>query len=112
MSAIKDDGSCEMQDPEHRFYNDLTPDQQQYWVSKLKLHPAQAQLTPLTFTAYKHHPTAYLYCTNDQALPYEVQQMMVGGCGVDVQTFSCMAGHSPFLSQPQAVLDTVKKLLV
>ena len=100
-----------MQEPERRFYNDLPKEQQDHWVSELKRSPANAQLTPLTYTAYKKYPVSYLYCTNDQALPISVQEMMVAGCGVDVQTYSCTAGHSPFLSQPQVVLDTVVKML-
>ena len=101
-----------MQEPERRFYNDLPKQEQDHWVSELKPHPAIAQLTPLTYAAYKKHPVSYLYCTNDEALPLSVQQMMVAGCGVEVQTYSCSAGHSPFLSQPQAVLDTVEKSLL
>ncbi len=99
-----------MQEPERRFYNDLPKEEQDHWVSELKPHPANAQLSPLTYTAYKKHPVSYLYCTDDEALPFSVQEMMVAGCGLDVRTHSCSAGHSPFLSQRQAVLDTVVKM--
>ena len=100
-----------MLEPERRFYNDLSKQEQDHWISELKHHPAIAQLTPLTYVAYKHHPMSYLYCTNDQALPLQVQEMMVGGCGVNVETHSCDAGHSPFLSQPESVLEAVRKSL-
>lgn len=99
-----------MQEPERRFYNDLPKEAQDHWVSELKPHPANAQLSPLTYTAYKKHAVSYLYCTDDEALPFSVQEMMVAGCGLDVRTHSCSAGHSPFSSQRQAVLDTVVKM--
>lgn len=103
-----------MLEPERRFYNDLSKQEQDHWISELKPHPSIAQLTPITYTAYSYHPSWYLYCENDQALPVEVQKMMVAGvsnAGVDFKTETCTAGHSPFLSQPESVLKVVKKMV-
>lgn len=100
-----------MSDPSHRFYNDLPRSQQEHWVAELKQQPAGAQLTPLTYVAYRYHPVSCLFCENDEALPLEAQKMMVAGCGVDVQKFTCIAGHSPFLSQPDVVLEVVVKII-
>ena len=108
---LQEDGSCVMQEPDRRFYNDLPKEEQDHWVSELKPGPAKAQLTPLTFTAYTKHPCSYLFCTSDEALPIAVQEMMVKGSGIDIKTYSCTAGHSPFLSQSPVVLDTVVDIL-
>jgi len=99
-----------MLEPERRFYNDLSKREQDHWISELRPHPSIAQLTPLTYVAYRHHPVYYLFCENDEALPLELQRMMVVGTGLDFKTETCTAGHSPFLSQPETVLNFVRKL--
>jgi pimeloyl-ACP methyl ester carboxylesterase len=101
-----------MLEPDRRFYNDLSKQEQDHWVSELRPHPAIAQLTPLTYTAYLHHPVYYLFCENDEALPLDLQKMMVSNTPVDFKTESCSAGHSPFLSQPETVLNFVNKIAV
>ena len=95
--------------PERLFYHDLPPEQQKYWASQLKPQTAIAQKTPLTQVAYLDIPVSYLYCTDDQALPIAVQEAMVKQSGVKVQEFSCDAGHSPFLSQPDVFVDCIMK---
>lgn len=108
--TINADGSCTMQKARRRFHHDLPTDAQDQWLSELKPHPASAQLTPLTYLAYNYHPTSYPVCEIDQALPAEVQKMMVARYGANVQTEPCTAGHSPFLVQPETVLEMVKRL--
>ena len=110
---VKDDGMCMMLEPDRRFYQDLPVAEQQYWVDELIECPAIAQLTRVTQAAYQHHPSTYLFCENDQALPLEVQQMMVGKAeeaGIAFAKETCGASHSPFLSQPDAILNVVKKI--
>ena len=97
--------------PEHLFYHDLPPEQQKHWASQLKPQTAIAQKTPLTQVAYSDIPVSYLYCTDDKALPIAVQEAMVKQSGVDVQEFTCTAGHSPFLSQPNVFVDCIMKSL-
>lgn len=99
-----------MLNPAHRFYSDMLPAEQQYWVSQVKPHCASAQLTPLTRAAYRYIPSWYLLCENDQAIHLDVQEMMIKGSGVDIRTESCSAGHSPFLSQPEVVVELLKKV--
>jgi pimeloyl-ACP methyl ester carboxylesterase len=102
-----------MQDAGNRCYNDLSKADRKHWVTELKPHPASAQLTPLTYLAYKHHPVTYLFCTDDQALPYGVQKTMVENAqeaGLEVQTETFNTSHSPFLSQPEIVLGAIEKI--
>jgi len=108
---IDDEGMCVMLEPERRFYSDLPKEEQDRWVSELKPCPAVAQLTPITYTAYLHHPVTYLFCDGDEALPVGLQQAMVNKVSetteIHIATETCTAGHSPFLSQPEAVLKVV-----
>ncbi|MCJ1319209.1 hypothetical protein MMC15_004544 [Xylographa vitiligo] len=107
---LQEDGTCNMMEPERRFYNDLPQQQQQRWVSELKPHPVVTQLTPISYAAYMHYPVTYLYCENDQALPLKVQKMMVARSGLHFETETCASGHSPFLSMPETVLKVVEKI--
>jgi hypothetical protein len=106
---------CVMLEPERRFYNNLKKEEQDHWISELKPCPAIAQMTPITYAAYLYRPTTYLLCENDQGLPLEVQKMMVSqACqegNIVIDTESCTAGHSPFLSQPQTVFQLVERIL-
>lgn len=99
-----------MKETHRRFYNDLSKQDQDHWVSELRRQPAVAQRTPLTYTAYKHHPVVYLYCENDEALPLEVQKTMVADSGVDIKIETCSAGHSPFLSQIDNLVGVIKRM--
>lgn len=114
MSEKQDKGMCFMLEPDRRFYNDLSKEEQEHWVAELKPCPAIAQLTPITQTAYTYHPTTYLFCEGDQALPVELQRMMVQQAekkGAVINKETCSAGHSPFLSQPETVLNLAKKIV-
>ena len=116
---------CRMLSPAERFYNDLPGPEQQHWVSQLRLSPVNTQTTAITHAAYRYHPSTYLFCENDCALPVEVQRMMVQQVNAElmdqtgtlgelvsgVATESCTAGHSPFLSQPNTVLKLVERIL-
>lgn len=102
-----------MLEPERRFYNDLPPTEQEHWVSLLRPHPAIAQLTPLTNVCYKYVPSTYLFCEKDEALPLEIQKGMVDSVAGEVfqgnmETASCAAGHSPFLSMPERVVEVME----
>ena len=104
-----------MLDPEHRFFDQLPPDEQKHWASELIRCPAIAQLTPITNASYLDHPVTYLFCEGDQALPISLQQKMVqtveDSTGVSIHKETCDAGHSPFLSQPQTIIDLVMRTL-
>jgi len=100
-----------MDDPDIRFYNDLAKEEQDQWISELAPVPVIALKTAITYAAYQHHPTTYLYCENDQAVQWEVQKIMVAGAGIEIDTETCTAGHSPYLSQQQLMLDMVNKFV-
>ena len=104
---------CTIVEPGRSLYNDLTPEDQAYWVSQLQPCPAICQLTPITQASYLYHPVTYLFCEDDLVLPFEVQQMMVRKAeekGVMIRKETCTAGHSPYLSQPETVLRVAQKI--
>lgn len=99
-----------MDEPARRFFHDLSKEEQDHWVSELAPVPTTTQVATIDYAAYQHYPSTYLYCTEDQALPLELQEMMVGRSGVEFDKEECTAGHSPFLSQPEKILTIVKKM--
>ena len=110
--VIEDNGSCEIEDSRMSLL-------QRSHARATTTLGLRAQIASRSSPAYsldicrlKHHQTVYTYCTNDQALPFNLQQMMARASGVDIQIYSCTAGHSPFSGQRSAILDTVKELLM
>ena len=110
------EGTIDVIDPGLHFYNDLSLKQQAKWTSRLVRHPTKAQFEPpkrqKLAVAWRRIPVTYLFCKEDQALPLPVQEMMVnriedaaGELKVDKKY--CEAGHSPFLSMPDRVVDIV-----
>jgi hypothetical protein len=72
--------------------------------------PKAAQFTAVSHEAFRDVPVTYLLCEQDQALPAEVQKMMIGrieDVGVKVDVESCMGRHSPFLSMPETLVEVV-----
>jgi pimeloyl-ACP methyl ester carboxylesterase len=69
----------------------------------------------LTYLAYKYCTVTYLVCEDDQTLPVEMQRMMVEKVrktNVKVMEESCGAGHSPFLSHPDTVVNVIERMSV
>lgn len=72
--------------------------------------PIAKHRAPLTYAAYQHYDSAYLYCKADELIPLELQKMLVEGSGVNFYTEECTADHSPYLCQPETVLEFVKRV--
>lgn len=114
LTIRQESGMCEPVDGAKVFYHDVEPTEREQAISQLLQSPASTQTTPITHLAYLHHPVSYLYCTEDQALPYVVQQMMVRNVckqyGVSFAEHHLNASHSPFLSMPERVLEVVQQI--
>jgi hypothetical protein len=50
----------------------------------------------------------YFFCEADQALEFPVQQLLAKALGPDAVTFTSKGSHSPFLSEPQDVVEGVE----
>ena len=67
----------------------------------------------MTYPAWRHIPTAYLVCEKDNAIPPKSQDFMIErarykGCKILVER--CQAGHSPFLSVPETVVEVIRQV--
>lgn len=47
----------------------------------------------------------YFYCENDQALLPAVQRQLASQLGENAITYTCNGSHSPFLSEPDKVVE-------
>ena len=110
--GFREDGTFVNTDPAHYLYNDLPLEEQEHWISQLKPQ-SSALLGTQTSTSYLHIPCTYLHCEGDTAMLPGAQRFMVAqaiAAGASVQTVSCSAGHSPFLSQHELVVDVICKV--
>lgn len=99
--------------PQKIFYNDLPEEKAQDLVKQIKPQSYQVMHSKLSYAAWKHVPCTYLYCSRDMAIPLEVQKMMVNETagGVDMRTDEIDAGHSPFLSKPREMAESIIKAI-
>jgi pimeloyl-ACP methyl ester carboxylesterase len=106
---IKIDGDyMQFLDPIPAFYHDCPPDVQAQAVMQLQHHSRATMFAPLTYAAYQHIPSTYLFCTNDEMMALEKQRGLVEKSGIKFQTFECSASHSPFLSQPDLTARVIR----
>ncbi|ORY60608.1 alpha beta-hydrolase, partial [Pseudomassariella vexata] len=105
--SIDEQGRTHMSEPERLLFNDLPKDEQDHWVAEMKGHSVNGSV-PITHAGYLYHPATYLFTENDQAIPVQAQKMVVDK--VSEKKGYCSSGHSPYLSQPQVVLDVIRKI--
>lgn len=100
--------------PSEVFYSDLDKEDQEYWASKVVAQPNAAHRTKLTRVTYDHLPTGYIICENDRKGAVVVQKLMVKNlreAGVTVREYTLSASHSPYLSQPEKVVDVISDFI-
>lgn len=100
--------------PAETVYNDLPEDQVESAIAMLKDFSINCSHTVLKYAAWKDVPSTYLYCTKDNAIPMEVQKMMVEEWagkqyGVKIRTETVEASHSPFYSVPDALTGAIRR---
>ncbi|EAS30949.3 uncharacterized protein CIMG_06428 [Coccidioides immitis RS] len=109
-------------DEAKRFYGDLSPENQQRWVSKLRHGSKASYLSLITHDPWRHMPCGYILCENDCALPFPVQKMLVssteqkmqGDSSIGAQkllTANLKASHSPFLSIPEKTAEVIEDMI-
>lgn len=94
--------------PEVIFYHDVSEETQKTAIAKLKHQSARIFTDAVTYEPWHEIPCMYLFCETDKAIPLVVQQQMAQMLGADAPTFTSAASHSPFLSQPQEVVEGVE----
>ncbi|KAJ5098223.1 hypothetical protein N7532_005224 [Penicillium argentinense] len=91
-------------DPINLFYNDIPSEDAKIRTSRLlKQSTATLKDEENIHAGWAEVPVWYLLCTRDQAIPIQIQEMMVSAAqnaGASFTTRSLDSGHSPFLSKP------------
>jgi pimeloyl-ACP methyl ester carboxylesterase len=101
-------GYIEMTDPVEILYGDVDPDLAQHAVAQLRLQSLAAVTQPLTEAAWRHHPSTYIVCETDSALPLFVQETMAKRAE---QVRRIQSSHSPFLSRPAELAALIREQL-
>jgi hypothetical protein len=102
--------------PGDLFYHDLPKDEKDYWVSQLTPQSLKSLFEggEHSYSGWQDVPTWYIGTVEDKGLPVVVQRMLVGmarGLGAVVEHRELKTSHSPFLSQPQHVVDIIREAL-
>jgi pimeloyl-ACP methyl ester carboxylesterase len=98
------DGGLTLPDPAQTqsiFYGDCDASTVEWAKSQLRPQSGAPFDEPVPHPAWRHIPSTYVVCANDMALPPEVQRNVFAPRATE--TLELQAGHSPFLSQPDAV---------
>jgi hypothetical protein len=93
------------------FFNGLDEEKIKYYESTLTASPALK--TVLENDAYTQLPCMYLVTEEDLVLPKQYQEGIVAlqnmREGVNIETVRCSAGHSPFLTWIEGLVEEVWK---
>ena len=90
------------------FAEDAPKNVQDYLVANWKAEPLAPLAAPVTLTEANFGSVnkAYIYTVNDHAISYPFQQTMAKGANVK-KTFLLNSSHTPFISIPGKLTDTI-----
>ncbi|KAI6712533.1 hypothetical protein JHW43_004943 [Diplocarpon mali] len=91
-------------------FNDLPAEQAEQFAQDVTHSSSVVFATPSTFEPWANGiRCAYIFCTEDRALPYPSQQQMAAQLGPEPVTWTLKAGHCPFLSVPEQLVEVSLK---
>jgi pimeloyl-ACP methyl ester carboxylesterase len=99
------------------FYNtDLSPEEANYWAMKTGTHPAAAFLEggEHMYAGWMDVPVWFLACTEDMAVPVEIQRMLIQGAkdaGANVTSREIKSSHGVMVSRPREVAEFITEAL-
>lgn len=93
------------ENPAEVFYHDVPADLKAKSISKLKHQSAAVFRDVVTYQPWEDMECMYFYCEDDRALPLAIQQQLASALGENAITHTCKASHSPFLSEPDVVVE-------
>lgn len=107
-------GLLTVDNPADVFYGDVPEPRLSQAIAALKPHSRTSLSSPSPPSAWAQ-PTyngrrAYIQATQDHSVPLIAQEMMVKHSGVDWIIKVLDSSHSPFLSNPKVVADTVLEI--
>ncbi|KAL2783407.1 alpha/beta-hydrolase [Aspergillus keveii] len=89
-------------------YSDFLPEHNPESLAvTIKPHSVASWMEELSYAAHRDIPATYLLCKNDKSVPLEVQRKFVGYAEGEVSTVECEAGHTPIVSVPGVVVETI-----
>ena len=97
------------------FYNDLPPDQQEYWTSKLQPISIGVLWSKTSYAAWRVIPTTVVLCEKDMTVPLQFAEHMLAGAQADKPNMidtverNKTAGHFVMLSQPEWTVDMLRR---
>ncbi len=93
--------------PGEVFYNDLPPAEQDVHIKALLPFSYRMFFQKSSQEPWKSVQCSFVFCTQDKAIPMQVQRGMVDGTGVKFRETLVEAGHSPFLSKVDEVVGAI-----
>jgi pimeloyl-ACP methyl ester carboxylesterase len=107
---FSDDGTSVTVDPvigRDAFYADCSDADIDWAISRLGPHPAIALQQPVPVAAWRDVPSTYVVCSDDRAIPPWIQRVFAERA---TNSVVWPTSHSPFLSQPDLVVDLLATL--
>ncbi|KAJ5802187.1 uncharacterized protein N7503_004637 [Penicillium pulvis] len=110
--SINEDGTVAAKNAPESFYNDIDIGKAKELTSSNVTHNWLATSCPVNGAPWKALPMTYVYCAQDLAIMLPLQESMVqdalNASGTSrVATETIEAGHCPFLSKPEEVIQVV-----
>ena len=94
--------------PLSAFFHDFPAAEAETRAQELSWQPATyIDSIHVSYCACKDIPSVYLCCTQDRIIPIEIQCQIAAMA--EAETESCDAGHMVILSQPERVVELVRK---
>jgi pimeloyl-ACP methyl ester carboxylesterase len=93
--------------PEEIFFNDCTGTDAAEAVSQLEPQSLPSFKQPVRSVAWRDEPSTYVICEQDNAIPPFMQEQLAQRAG-DVRRLG--TSHSPFLSEPDGVVEIIVEL--
>ncbi|KAG8163935.1 hypothetical protein KVR01_005853 [Diaporthe batatas] len=91
--------------PEEIFYHDVPEDLTKAAVAKLQHQSGQVFRDEATYQAWEDIESMYFFCEDDRALLPAIQKQMAPMFGANGITWSTKGSHSPFLAEPDNVVE-------
>jgi pimeloyl-ACP methyl ester carboxylesterase len=101
-------GYLDPREPAERFYADAAPEVVAAALPRLTHQSLRSFRQPLTTAAWRHVPSTYIVCENDNAIPAELQRTMARRAD---RVVTIKAGHSPFAVAPTPVAQLLRAAL-
>lgn len=95
-----------MANPEHYFFNDLSPDDSKHWIQALDVAYYLGRDLVISSDDWRTAPVKALLCRQDNAFPPDRAELTWQG----IESEWIDTAHSPFVSKPELVADILVRL--